>query len=905
VSKAKESERRPRESPLLGLAQGAAVWSDLFATTVEHCPAAVAVFDRDLRYLLTSRRWLVDLQIEGQELIGREHYEVWPTASPDFREACRRSLGGAVERLKDERFSRADGGVDWIRWELRPWHSATGEVGGILVFAEKTTEQRRVQEELRRSEEHLRLAVTGARIGTWHWDLVSGHLFWSDLCCAILGVPAGSSVDYDRFVALVHPEDRGWVQDAVSRSLTERTEYDAQFRIQLTDGSIRWVSSKGHAFYDLSGRPIRMVGIVLDVTPQKEAERALSESEERYRMLAEGMPHMLWQLDASGALTYANRGWRSYFGRGSIELFQWGEVVHPEDLERVLGAWPSMSTGETNIEPFRLRRHDGVYRYFTCRSVPVRDAAGQLRHIIGISTEVEGLVRAEEALRVAQARLGTALRAAGMGTWVWDIDTDHMIWDQALVQLFGVEEVSDSSLSIQRLLSLALLPDRAAITRALRRALRGEGDFEVEYRVQGRDGRARWIAAKGRVERDASGHPKRMFGACVDVTEHKRLEDDLRQAQKMEAIGQLAGGVAHDFNNLLTVILGQVGVAELSPGLPLRAQQAIQGIGEAAERAASLTAQLLAFGRRQLMNAQDLALEDLVTSVTTMLARVLGEQVSLVFEPGERPNWVCADPNMLTQVLLNLAINARDAMPRGGKLVIQIRPESIEEKALPSNGANGPGAYVCLHVRDSGDGIGPDALPHIFEPFFTTKDVGKGTGLGLSTVYGIVEQHRGFVSVESELGKGTLFSVHLPAIARKPAEAPPDPELDTRGGAELILFVEDEPGVRTVIQTVLEQHGYRLLVAANGREALECWSRYASEIDLFLSDVVMPDGLSGCELATILQAQRPELKTILSSGYSASNINVEMKNLKRSVFLQKPYRPSQLLALIRSVLASE
>jgi len=317
-----------------------------------------------------------------------------------------------------------------------------------VVFAETTTEQRRVEEELHRREEHLRLAVTGARVGTWHWNLLNDELIWSELAYAVFGQPVASPIDYARFVTMVHPEDRSRVESAVKHALQARTEYDIEFRSLWPDGSIHWTNAKGHAFYDALGRPVRMEGIVLDITPQKEAERARRESEDRYRSLAEGMPHMLWQLDAGGTLTYANRGWCDYFGRSSIALFQWSEVVHPDDLERVLGAWPDMIRGETNIEPFRLRRHDGVYRWFTCRSVPVHDSSGQLQHIVGISTDVEDVVRIEEALRVSQARLGTALRAAGMGTWVWDIETDRMIWDQALAQLFGVQDLGDQSVTM-------------------------------------------------------------------------------------------------------------------------------------------------------------------------------------------------------------------------------------------------------------------------------------------------------------------------------------------------------------------------------------------------------------------------------------------------------------------------
>jgi len=775
----------------------------------------------------------------------------------------------------------------------------------VLVFSEETTEQGRVQEELRRSEERLRLAVTGARVGTWHWDLRTDEVLWSDVNYAIFGLPPGSRVSYERFKNLLHPDDRARVEAAVRHALETRTEYDIEHRIVWPDGSVHWMNAKGLAFFDALGRPLRMEGISLDITPRKEVERALLEGEERYRKLAEGMPHMLWQLDATGTLVYANRGWREYFGRDAIALFQWGDVVHPDDLSRVLGAWPDMSRGETNIEPFRLRRHDGMYRWFTCRSVPVRDAAGELLHVIGISTDVEELVRAEEALLMSQVRLDTALRAAGMGTWVWDVDTDDMRLDQALAQLLGVDAPPTQPVSRDQMLTLVHADDFPAVRAALQRVFEQNGDLEVECRVRGHDGRTVWLATKGRMIPASEGQRRHMLGACVDITQHKRLEEDLRQAQKMEAIGQLAGGVAHDFNNLLTVILGQVALAELGSDLPQHAREAIAGINDAAERAAALTAQLLAFGRRQPMHARDLSLDELMLSVTGLLTRVLGEHIALVFEPASAPRSVHADPNMLTQVLLNLAINARDAMPTGGSLIIQTSVRHAAEADVSAADGGTEREYVCLSVRDSGQGIAPADLPHIFEPFYTTKELGKGTGLGLATVYGIVKQHQGFVTVDSQWGRGSTFEVYLPVAFERRSEELVAPIAPVQGRGELILLVEDEDGVRRVMQTILEQHGYRLLVAANGDEALCCWSRRAEEVALLVTDVVMPRGLDGCELAAMLQAQRAELKVILCSGYSAANVTEAMRGIKRSAFLQKPYRPDQLLELVRRKLDSE
>jgi PAS domain S-box-containing protein len=662
--------------------------------------------------------------------------------------------------------------------------------------------------------------------------------------------------------------------------------------------------AKGRAYYDPGGRPLRMEGIALDITPQKQSERALRESVQRFRNLAESMPHLLWQLNAEGTLIYANQGWMSYFGRTTIALFEWGDVVHPDDLPRVYGSWQDMTRGEVNIDPFRLRRHDGVYRWFGCRSVPVFDDTGALLHIIGISTDVDELKRVEEALRLSQARLSAALGAAGMGTWVWNIDDNQFTWDDSMLQLFGLEAQPES---IEQVEALLIHPeDRAGLKEAVRRALEQETDFEAEYRIRGPDQKIRWIASKGQLQKDGAGGPRRLIGASMDVTQHRRLEDELRQAQKMEAIGQLAGGVAHDFNNLLTVILGQVSLARFTPGIPPRTLASIDDIASAAERAASLTAQLLAFGRRQVMDARDLVLDDMVLGVASMLERMLGEQVSMTFEPSlERPR-VHADSNMLAQVLLNLAINARDAMPGGGRLSVRVRPVQLDERAAARAPDRTVRDYVCLSVSDTGSGIPTEILPHIFEPFFTTKELGKGTGLGLATAYGIVRQHRGFIDVLSAPGSGTTFDIFLPrAVEQERVEPKAEPEPEPRGRGESILLVEDEERVRDVVKTILQEHDYGPIAVANSQQAFDACRDRGQEIRLLLTDVVMPDSLSGTELAARLQAENPELRVILCSGYSEANIVAEMATLRRALFLQKPYRPQELLKAVRRMLDAD
>jgi CheY-like chemotaxis protein len=371
----------------------------------------------------------------------------------------------------------------------------------------------------------------------------------------------------------------------------------------------------------------------------------------------------------------------------------------------------------------------------------------------------------------------------------------------------------------------------------------------------------------------------------------------------MEAIGQLAGGVAHDFNNILTVIHGQASLLLAGGGLSGTPAKCAQQISLAAERAAGLTRQLLAFGRRQLMQPRQLDVNEVVGNMTKMLGRILGEDIALQLHYCPRPALVEADAGMLEQVLLNLAVNSRDAMPKGGLLAIKIAPVCVDALHTAQQPEASIGNYVSLSVTDTGCGIPPEILRRIFEPFFTTKEVGKGTGLGLATVYGIVKQHQGWIEVESEVGKGTTFKVFLRRCAEtvKAVQDQPSEEL-TRGGTETILVVEDEAHVRELVCSVLARHGYRVLQAESGVVALQVWQDSKEQIDLLFTDLVMPDRVNGRELAEKLWTERPRLKVIFTSGYSADAVGKDFVLRPGLNYLQKPYQPHKLALAVRDCL---
>jgi CheY-like chemotaxis protein len=374
----------------------------------------------------------------------------------------------------------------------------------------------------------------------------------------------------------------------------------------------------------------------------------------------------------------------------------------------------------------------------------------------------------------------------------------------------------------------------------------------------------------------------------------------------MEAIGQLAGGVAHDFNNLLAVIRGNADLLLMdSDTLTPVATECLQHVVGASESAANLTRQLLIFSRKEMMQLQPLALNAVVMNLTKMLKRTIPEDIRLAYSYAEPAPFVPADAGMMEQVLLNLVVNARDALPRGGQVRIATESVTLDEGATRGRPEARAGDFVCLSVSDTGTGIAPENLPRIFEPFFTTKEQGKGTGLGLATVYGIVKQHQGWVEVSSQVGTGTTFKVFLPAIAPPATTAAAQPTgAALCGGTETILLVEDDLTVRMTTRRVLETHGYKVLEAGCGREALDIWKVKGGDIALLLTDMVMPEGLTGRDLADLLREQRAGLKVVFVSGYSADIVGKETAFFRRtkSTFLHKPYKMTTLVQTVRQCL---
>jgi PAS domain S-box-containing protein len=507
-------------------------------------------------------------------------------------------------------------------------------------------------------------------------------------------------------------------------------------------------------------------------------------------------------------------------------------------------------------------------------------------------------------LRESEHRFRAMFEAAPFGVLLYELDGKLLESNAALEEMLGYS--ADEFLVLPP--DVYFRPDDLALDAELFAELvAGERTgYDLDCRLTAKDGRAVLARAAAAVIRDADGRPKYRLSLVEDVTRRAELEDQLRQAQRLEAIGRLAGGIAHDFNNLLTAISGYADVAlgRLGPA-DERLRSDVQEIRKAGDRAAALTAQLLAFSRKQVLQPREVSLNDLVADMQSLLQRLIGEHLSLstVFYGPARPR-VHADPGGLDQIVVNLVVNARDAMPRGGEITLETRCVELEPGSpVLSDGAQ-PGEYAVLSVRDTGVGISAQDVGQVFEPFFTTKEVGKGTGLGLATVHGVVAQSGGFITVESESGRGTTFSVYLPQLVTEPAEvgAPaPEAARDTGNGQETILLVEDEEVVRRLAREMLELSGYSVLEAEDGAAALDRADAVGGAIDLLVTDVVMP-GMTGPELAERLRELHGGTRVLFTSGYADTALTGDGVLDERTQFLQKPFGITTLTQKVRAVL---
>jgi two-component system, cell cycle sensor histidine kinase and response regulator CckA len=651
---------------------------------------------------------------------------------------------------------------------------------------------------------------------------------------------------------------------------------------------------------------IAITAIILAALVQERARAQAGHrsAEARFRSFMRFTPAVAFMKSVDGRYVYGNEAWAAQFGK-PLE-----DVIGKTDLE----LWPpdtaaGFQASDRQVletaQPFEATVSglavDGMLHWWTTlKFVVEQPGAGGGRLVGGISIDVTARLRAEYALRASEDRYRSVVELAGSVIVILDEDNRIVEFNRAAEAFYGLPR--NAAIGKEFLQQCVPAGEREQVRGDLARARGGEAirDRETQVVTDGANHSFLWNASQ-LVE--ANQHSPGILVIGQDISELRRLETQLLLSQRMEGIGRLAGGIAHDFNNLLTAILGHAEMArtDVAPGDPALVN--IAEITRAAQRAADLTRQLLAFARRQIIEPRIVDLNGLVLNVDKMLQRLLGEDVELVTVADPKLWHVRIDPGQFEQVLVNLAVNARDAMPEGGRLLIETGNVELDGDFARQHATVQPGPHVLLAVTDTGSGMDPDVLAHIFEPFFTTKEVGKGTGLGLATCYGIVKQNRGSIWVYSELGRGTTFKIYLPRTdaAVESREAPEPSQADALQSNETVLLVEDEPVVRTLAADALRRHGFQVLTASTGTEALELADQTLRPFDVLVTDVVMPQ-MGGQQLAEHLRAQTPALKVLFISGYTDSVLTRDGVLKPGMTLLQKPFTPGQLVQRVRDLI---
>jgi two-component system cell cycle sensor histidine kinase/response regulator CckA len=631
----------------------------------------------------------------------------------------------------------------------------------------------------------------------------------------------------------------------------------------------------------------------------------MAEREELFRLISENAADMIAVVGTDGQRIFNSDAYQKILGYSAEELKNSSPMdqIHPEDRERVkAAAEEAQRTGIGKNLEYRIRHKNGTWLLLESTSSVIGDSAGVPEKLVIVNRDITARKQASEALRLSEVSFRSVIENAPYGIYRAQASGKLLLANPALQKMLGYESQAE-------LLQLNLAADvylDPLENERVNEIFTNQKEFtEVQVDWKRKDGKPIKARCTGWFVKPVGGGAAYFEVFAEDVTEKWLLERQLRMAQKMEAVGRLSGGIAHDFNNLLGVIIGysQVLKRTLPPGTAFL--EHAEEIEKAGQRAAALTRQLLAFSRQQVLAPAVLNLNSLISEMQKLLPRLIGEDIEIVMVLDPAIGRVKADQGQLEQVIMNLAVNARDAMPDGGKVVITTTNVSLDEAWTRLHPGSKVGDYVMLAVADTGTGIDSETLAHIFEPFFTTKERGKGTGLGLATVYGVVKQSGGYVSVESAPGKGASFQIYLPRIEEPVSVAEPvAPIVEAFRGAETILLVEDADALRKLTHMLLEQHGYRVLVAANGAAALQLVEEKPESINLLLTDVIMP-GLNGRALAGRLQLRQPGLKVLYMSGYTDDAIADHGVLAAGIQLLHKPFSEENLIHKVREVLDAD
>ena len=764
------------------------------------------------------------------------------------------------------------------------------------LLQQELAERKRANDALKESEERYRLIFNHAPLGVLHFDQQGVVLDFNDYFAEIIGAPRERILGFNMLQGL---RDPAFLQ-AVKNALAGELGYYEGDYLSVIGGKTTPLRAIYKRVSSEDGRFVGAVGLFEDITERRRAEQALKESEARFRFLVEHMREGLVMSDASFILEYANPMMSEISGYSQEELIgrNLGEFLSEEHRGVIAEAQRRRKAGIAERYELNFTGKDGRRVYTQVSAHPHYDPQGAFRGSIGVVTDITERKKAEEALARAEEKYRSIFENAMEGIFQTTPEGRFLSVNPALAQILGYDSPEEVIASITDLAGVYVDPDcRSRLLRLIEEQHRVR-NFEAQFFRK--DGNIAWISFNLRAVRNRVGKITYMEGTCEDITERKALESRLLQAEKMEAIGTLAGGIAHDFNNILAAIIGYGEIIKVKFDQPVL-HGYLDQILHSSFRAKALVGQILTFSRAGEQERQPVDLPSVVKEALRLLRATLPS--TIVFRPqvAAEVHAVLANPTRVHQLLMNLGANAAHAMrERGGVLEVGLDNVEVTPEVAAVVGDLSPGSYVKLTVADTGCGMTPEVIHRIFDPFFTTKSVGEGTGLGLSVVYGIVKDCGGAIAVKSEPGKGSVFTVYLPALAQA-AELPPKTAEATPGGTERILFVDDEEVLVEMWQELLEDLGYRLIGTTDSRQALELFRKHPENFDLVVTDMTMP-GLTGIDLAREILKLRPDMPIILCTGFNELITEEKAKEVGIREYAMKPLALNSIAGLIRKAL---
>lgn len=813
-------------------------------------------------------------------------------------------LNGADEFSNEFLANRADGRKIWVLSVAR----ATRDAGGRLIQVdgfdqdisnrkEIEEDRRQIEEELRVSEERLRLALKHAGGGVWDWELHTDRAWWSPEMYALWGTDPSETMKLANSLEIIHEADRELVRFAVEEAIDSRGDYHAEFRIRHPTLGDRWIASRGKTICNSDGS-MRLIGISQDITDRMNTEQALRESELRFRNLVTALPDAVGII-INERLVFSNPALlRLLKTEDSQQILDkpYSHIFPENGLADIQTHLAQLPKNETNYSWFEteVKRVDG--QPVCVQMVALRIMDRNVESVLIVLHDLSERKRVEMQIRHQELILREAAEMAHVGGWSFVPATEQMEWTGAVAQIHELDD--NTPKSVAWTLQCYEGEDRERLASAMQAAKEHGTPFDLELNLRSKQG-TKFVRKICHPVMD-DGRVVLVRGSLQDISDRRRLEVHLRQSQKMEAVGRLAGGVAHDFNNLLTVINGYCRLLVDQYSVPSDTRDSLCAIQDAADRATRLTRQLLSFSRKAMVELQILDLNQIVSRTATMLQRLVGEDISLELLLATSACYIEADPIQIDQVILNLTVNARDASKQGGVVTIATSSVELPSRLHTTTGTLPKGKYIVLTVTDQGSGMSDAVKAKIFEPFFSTKERDKGTGLGLAVVHGITIQSGGQIDVTSEVGQGSTFRIFFKEVTKK-EELAKIVSLPVVGGKETILLVEDEDAIRLLCMRTLQAQGYRVMAAASGSEAINLFSQASAKVDILVTDLMMPK-MNGRELAEILREKVPHLSVLYISGYSGDlSIQPDAEN-GVDAFLQKPFLPIDLASKVRCVL---